>query len=285
MPASLSKAAQTVKNSKKEDVVEKIAQAGYVAKGVLYVIIGVLSLRAAIGFGGDIKGSKGAIEFLATQPFGEVLLVLMALGLACYAAWRVVKVISGPAKKGEGKEEEAKALGKRVGYGISALTHAALCVFVVSLLVGTSSEGGSGDVAQKMGEAMTTWWGPWVVGLVGVGLAIASAVQFKHAWSPDIREKLDTTDLEPDTQTWIERVYRVGAVARGVVFAILSFFILRAAYYSSSSEVTSSEDALKEIFSLPYGEILLGLVSAGLLCYGVGCLIKGRYRSVSALEV
>ena len=75
----------------KEDVLEKLAQAGYLTKGALYIVIGFLTVRAAIGFGGEIAGSKDAIKFIAGQPMGRILLILMAFGLFSYGAWRYAK--------------------------------------------------------------------------------------------------------------------------------------------------------------------------------------------------
>jgi len=58
---------------------------GFVSKGIIYVVIGVLSLMAALNMGGDSSGTNQALLFLKKQPFGQVLLLLLGVGLLCYS--------------------------------------------------------------------------------------------------------------------------------------------------------------------------------------------------------
>ena len=277
--SALSKASAHVPS--KRQAVEKIAQAGYLTKGALYVIVGVLSFRAAIGFGGDISGTRDAVKFIAGQPFGRVLLVLTAIGLFCYALWRFVKAYIG--SSGD-DSHEAVSVAKRAGSVIGGLAYISLGVFVVKLLTGSGSSGSSKST-EMLQKFATTSWGPWVLAALTIGVLIAAGVQFKHAVKPDLRKKIDTTDLSQKVQRGIVKMYQIGSAARGVVFAIIAFFLGRSAYLSTTTDVKSSEDALHKIAALPYGDWLLGIISIGLLLYGASCLVQGRYRSVSALDL
>lgn len=277
-----------VKNeSSKEDLLEKLAQAGYLTKGALYMVIGFLTVRAAAGLGGEIAGSKDAIEFIAGQPMGRILLILMAFGLFCYGAWRYAKAYF--ASIDGDKKDKAKDTFKKIGYAVSGTSYTSLGVFVVLLLAGSSSGSGGGSSSWSMSsimqDMMTTSWGPWVVGLIGLGVAGAAFMQFKHAIKPELKEQIDTTDLDAKTQKAVTYIYQAGSAARGVVFGIISFYLLRSAYMASSTDINSSKDALQRIFAMPYGNILLGIIAVGFFLYGVSCLVKGRYRSVSALDL
>src|SRR5947209_6569289 len=53
---------------------EWLARAGFVARGLIYGIIGVLALEVAFGAGGQSPNQQGALKTIAQQPFGKVLL-------------------------------------------------------------------------------------------------------------------------------------------------------------------------------------------------------------------
>jgi hypothetical protein len=96
-PLLLSNLQGYCKASKEEDMwVERLARLGYTAKGIVYAIIGVLAVKAALGTGGKTTDQKGALGEIATQPFGKFLLVLMALGLIGYVIWRFVEAVQDP---------------------------------------------------------------------------------------------------------------------------------------------------------------------------------------------
>ena len=64
---------------------EWLARSGFVARGLIYGIIGILAIEVALGVGGTTTNQQGALKTIANQPFGEVLLILVAIGLAGYA--------------------------------------------------------------------------------------------------------------------------------------------------------------------------------------------------------
>lgn len=72
----------------------------------------------------------------------------------------------------------------------------------------------------------------------------------------------------------------VGIVARGVVFALVGVFLVRAAYQYDPKEAVGLDGALGEIARAPYGPFLLGLVAAGLFAFGLYSLAEARYREV-----
>lgn len=270
----------------KEDVLEKLAQAGYLTKGALYIVIGFLTVRAAIGFGGEIAGSKDAIKFIAGQPMGRVLLILMAFGLFSYGAWRYAKAYLARVKNKSSKDK-VKSVMKKIGFAISATSYTSLGVFVVLLLSGNSSggSGGGSSVTGFLNDAMSTAWGPILMGLIGFGVLIAALMQFKHALKPELKEQIDTTELDAKTQRVVIYFYQAGSLARGVIFGLISYYLMHSAYQATGTSVDSSKDALRQIFSMSYGSTLLAIVASGLFVYGVACMVKGRYRSVSALDL
>jgi hypothetical protein len=65
-----------------------LGMVGYCAKGIALAIIGGLFIWAAVTY--DPKKAGGMDAALTTvrgQPFGTVLLIVLALGLACFGAY------------------------------------------------------------------------------------------------------------------------------------------------------------------------------------------------------
>jgi hypothetical protein len=80
----LTKASHIV-NASQKSWIERGARLGHLAKGLIHGLVGVLALQVALGAGGRIAGDHEAIELIGEQPFGRVLLFLIALGLGGYA--------------------------------------------------------------------------------------------------------------------------------------------------------------------------------------------------------
>src|SRR5918994_3711224 len=101
---------------------ERLARVGYASEGAMYTLIGLLAAGVAFGSGDHATGQRGALEIIAASPFGDVFVGYIALGFLGYALWRGVQAIADP----DGEGTDLKALGKRIGYGVSALVYAAL---------------------------------------------------------------------------------------------------------------------------------------------------------------
>ena len=144
---------------------ERLARLGYATEGVLYTLIGLLAAGAAFGAGDHASGQRGALEIVAGGPFGGVLVGLIAVGFLGYALWRGVQAIADP----DGEGTEVKALGKRLGYGVSALVYAGLVFSTVGLMLGSASEGGG---TPDDWTALLLSWPLGQVFVVGVGTVV-----------------------------------------------------------------------------------------------------------------
>lgn len=255
--------------------IEKIARLGYATKGIVYGIVAILALLAAFTTGGKTTGTKGALHTIAQQPFGQILLVLVGVGLAAYALWRFVEVIQDPEHKGD----DSKGLATRAGYAISGLTYAGLAVNAIAIAFSLGSSNSDSSAAQKW----TRWllsqpFGQWLVGIGGAILIGVGFYKLYKAYRIKFRQKLWLGELNPDQQKTIVNVCRFGIAARGVVFVLFGFFLLQAAYQSDASEARSLDGVLQTLAAQPYGKLLLGIVAFGLLAYAVYMLVQSRYR-------
>lgn len=263
--------------------IERLARFGYAAKGVVYILVGVLAFQAAFNWGGRITGSEGAFRTIANQPFGNVLLFIVAVGLVGYVLWRFVEAFRDP----EHNDSGLSAFGRRLSYFISGLIYASLAIaafrIVFSSGSGSGSSGGSGGSSSSQGTAtlLSQPFGQWLVALVGVAIVAYGFYCFYKAYSTKFRRHLKLAQMSLKEQKWSTRIARFGLTAKGVVSVIIGYFFIQAARASDPSQARTTEGALQTLQQQPYGAWLMGLVALGLIAYGIHLEVQARYRRIS----
>lgn len=257
-----------------QEKVEKVARAGYVAKGSIYGIIGVLTFLAAFNMGGQSAGQLQVLEFLEKQSFGQALLILMGLGLLCYSCWRFFQAIKDPENIGSDK----KGLAKRFGFFISGLIYLGLAVISFLKVIDAAGSSGSGQNGM-MSDILTGAAGVYIFAVIGIGLIIASIFQFKKAITGEFLEKLGYGSIsEEKRRKTIKNTGYLGLIARGIIFGIMSYFFIRAAVESNTSEIKNTRDAFSFLEESAFGSWLMGAVAAGFVCYAIYSFMLARYR-------
>ena len=249
---------------------------GYIAKGIVYILIGGFTLATVLGFsgGGGIEGPKGIIQWVSNQTFGNILVGLLGLGLLGYALWRIYRGIADPTREGH----DPSGVIKRIGYVVSGLANGTLAVLALRLAIGG---GGGGDGQSKQGmvaKMLAEPWGQWVVGIVGAIVIGVGLFQIRKGIKAEFVKDISWHRISNDT---IKKIGRYGHIARGVVFGIIGYFLILAATKSSASEFKGTEGALEYLADNAYGLWLLGITAFGLLLYGVFAVMKGRYGRVA----
>lgn len=254
--------------------IKTMARTGFVAKGVVYGIIGILTFKAAFDMGGQKAGQLQVLEFLEKQTFGNILLILMALGLASYAAWRFVQAIKDPENIGDDK----KGTAKRTAFFASGLLYLGFGVLAAlkAFGSGSGSSGSSGSAQQSSFLASET--GLWIIGIVGVGIIIAGIFQIVKAYKNDYYKKFGLASLDEKRRESIKKTAEFGLSARGVILLIIGFFAIQAAVNSDPSEIKTTQEAFSFIQEAAYGPWLMGLVAAGLVAYAIYMFLMAKYR-------
>ena len=241
------------------------------------MIVGWLALRAAVGVGSAAATDKqGALEAVAQQPQGIVLLGVVAVGLFAYAAWGVVRAVFDPERRGH----DASALATRAGYIVAAVSYAALALAAANLAFGSGSAGQGSDASTQDWTArlLSAPAGTLLVIALGLVLLGMAALEFVRAYKASFRDDLSLGGLRSDVQRWIVRAGRMGLAARGVVFALIGVFLIQASRQQDPSEAVGLGGALQKLAEQPYGQVLLGVTAAGLVMYGLFSLVEARYR-------
>ncbi len=254
---------------------EIAARLGFGARGLVYCLVGGLALLAAFGAGGQTGGSRTALRSLMDQPFGWILLGLIAVGLLFFAAWQALAAVPDADRRGT----SPKGLAIRAGQALGAAIHAGLAISALGLAFGFGSGGGPEDQAARDWTAwlMAKPFGQGLVGLVGLGIAGTGLVWLWKAWRGTV---LDRLALPADARRWALPMGRLGFAARGVVFVVIGGFVIGAAIHSNSREVQGLGGALEALQRQPYGWALLAATAAGLFAFGVFGLVQARYRRI-----
>jgi hypothetical protein len=257
-----------------------LARAGLVAKGISFGIVGALALKLALGDGGEATSRQGALQALAQHSFGKIALIALAIGFAAYAAWRFVQAF---AERDDSTEKgAAKKWAKRAGYIGRGLIYAGLTVSTIKILTGSGGGGSQNQKAHKTAATVLSWpGGTWIVGIVGAAIFAAGLWNLYRGVSQKFEDRWRTGELSARARKWGGRVGVVGHVARGVVFGLIGIFIVKAAVDYNPKDAIGLDGALQKLAHASYGPYLLGLTAAGLVCYGLFCLVDARYRDVS----
>lgn len=269
----------------------RLARVGYVAKGVLYAVVGLLAAQAAFGRGGGTTDSTGALRTLLGAPFGRALLAIVALGLLGYAVWRLVEAATDP----DGRGSDAKGLATRALIGGSGVLHLVLAASAIRLaagsggggggtttttsggeVVGGSAGGGSGGQQALTAQLLDAPGGRALVTAIGVGVIGFGLYQLYRAWAAKLSERLALGELPADSRRWAVAVSRAGIGARGVVFSIVGWLLVRAGTMGDAQQAGGTQGALDVLAAA--GRWPLALVALGLVAYAAYELLNARYR-------
>ncbi len=255
--------------------VRMLARFGFAAKGLVYVLIGALSLQAAFRGGGDTAGGREAVGVLGDQPFGQVLLFIVGIGLVGYALWREVLAIKDPGHVGH----DAKGMAERVGWAVSGVISAGLALTAFQLALGRDT--GGGGTETWVGKVMEQPFGGVLVGVAALAVLFVAAMQIRKAMRSRFARDLNTQLMSPPERTWVFRAARIGLVARGVVFGIIGMALGKAALAHDPGQSKDVDGALATVASSPFGATLLVVVAAGLVAYGVYMFFCTRYSKLA----
>jgi hypothetical protein len=254
--------------------VERLGRAGLVAKGVMYGVVAILAAKVALGGRSESPDRQGALRAIAEQPFGKLLLVLLALGIAGYALWQLSLAILDRENEGEG----AKGIAKRAGALARAGWYAVLCALTVSTFTGNGS--GSGNEQKKTAGVFDLPAGRYLVYAAGLAFLAGGAFNGYRAVTCKFKKKLKTGEMGDATEAAATGVGVLGHLARFVVFCLIGLFLLEAAWQYDAKEARGLDGALLELSQQPYGGLLLGAVSVGMFAYALYCLVQARYRRI-----
>lgn len=254
----------------------RLARWGLVSRGALYVLVGAMAVHVSVGGAERVRDRGGALAVVTDTWFGKALVAALAVGLLGYAAWRFIEAFWGRTLE----SQEPESWWKRIGYAGRGFWYLGLFGIAGSALLGADESSGSRKEDRYTAQVLEVPLGRWLV--AGVGLAIAGAGVFNlwRGFTARFRKRLKLQKMGEIEDRVFTGVGVVGHLARGLVFGLIGFFLVRAAYQYDAKEAIGLDGALAKILQQDSGDTLLAFVAGGLLAYGLYSFVEARYREV-----
>jgi hypothetical protein len=252
-----------------------LARGGLVARGVNYMLIGLLAVQVAFGSNGKQADSAGALHAVAGQDGGIVVLWLLAAGFAGLALWRLAE--AGYGQAGPGGHTAGRRL---VSLGLGAF-YGFVSAGVVAFILGTGSRS-SGDARSKdlTAKMMAHPGGRWLVIGIGIGLVATGVGLAAYGLRKQFTRALDTAQMSARSRKAVEFLGMAGNVARGVVFGVAGVLLVIAAVTFAPKEAQGLDGSLRKIATTPLGPWLLVAVALGLVIFGLYSCCEARWLMV-----
>ncbi|PKR76785.1 hypothetical protein CEY16_13275 [Halalkalibacillus sediminis] len=255
--------------------VRRLARVGYMAKGLVFVLVGILTFMAAIGIGGNTEGTQGMFKSLAGMPFGEVLLWIIGIGLFLYIMWLLIKVVKDPQNKGKGM----KGIFGRGASLVIAIIYSGLALSAIQVASSAGGRSGGGNSEKTMSaELLSQPYGQWIIGIIGGIIIFYGLNEAYKGITTKFMKRFHTQDMSTQEKKVARNSGRLGLTARGIVLAMVGYFFIQVAYTADSDQAKGLDGALNEIAQESYGQWLLGIAAIGLFLYGIYQIARGRYQ-------
>ena len=262
-----------VKRAAANPQLELLERLGYVARGALYVVMGMLALGVGLRVGGGkATDLSGSLVFLTGNPFGKLVLIAFAIGLAAYSLWGLVRAIYDPLHRGS----DASGYVARLGFITSAVSYAAIVIFALQILAG--SGGASGDGTQKtVASVLTHPAGGWLTILIGLFALGIGVGQFMEAYRPTFARDLKAAEMSASERDVAVGLGRFGMFARGVVFLVIGWFVVQAGIHHDAGQVQGFGGAFLFLLSQPFGHWVVGIIALGFVALGFHSFACARW--------
>ncbi len=260
---------------KNNEKINKLKQFGYYTKGFIYGLMGVLAAIVAFGLGGDIKSESGIANFIGDLPGGELLSVVLAFGVAAYTVWCFYAAIIGPHYDGDGKKVRLRLMFAYSGFFYALIAFS----FAKPILDMQNSTNGSSET-DALNQLLNKDWGVYIIWIIAILMAGNAIWQLYLSYSGKFMKQVDD-DPRGKEYTFVKQTGKYGYFARGVVFGILSFFMVKVSLFENSEAYKGVEGAFEYLLQLDYGAFLMAIVALGMIGYGLFCMMVARYSNLT----
>jgi hypothetical protein len=270
---SASHRVSAVKRAAAHPWIEFLERAGYVARGVLYTVMGSLSLGLATGFGGEATDQSGSLATMAGGPFGKAILFGLAVGLAAYSLWGFIRAVFDPLHRGD----HAAGIVERLGFAWSGIAYAGLALFALGLFTGAKKAAAQDATQTTIARILAYPAGELAVALIGLVSISVGLWQFFEAYRARFKKDFKRGQMTEAEKKLVDGVGRLGMFARGVTFTVVGWFVLQGGLHHDPSRVRGFGGAFVFLLNQPYGHLLLGIVAVGFIALGLHSFAAARW--------
>jgi hypothetical protein len=251
-----------------------LARAGFVARGIMYAVIGWIALQIAFGDARQQADKNGVLHTLSATPFGAAALWLLVVGFFGMALWRLSEAVYGV--PGSGKDAKAR-LGSLARFVLYAVTGYGVLEYAIGAGSPQSTNAQSRDLTAAL---LRHPGGQLLVVVIGLALLAGGLVLGYQYWRKRFLKDMQFGGTKARTRRVVEWLGRVGGVARGVVFATAGVFLVVAAVQWQPQKAKGIDASLRALAATPAGPWLLILIAIGLMMFGAFSCCEARWRRV-----
>jgi len=252
-----------------------LARAGLIARGVMYVLIGIIAVQVAIDGSRQQADRTGAVHLVAQSAFGSVILWLLVIGFAGMTLWRLSEAAWGS------PGADGRKASKRLANLARAVFYAVVTYGILKYALGVGQPSSSDSQSQDLtAAAMKYQGGQVIVALAGAVVVIAGLYVIYRAYKLKFLKHLRMGSASPRTRKVVTRLGQAGGIARGAVFATIGVFLVIAAKDANPRQAKGVDSALRALAHTPLGPWLLVVVAIGLMMFGVYSWCEARWRAV-----
>jgi hypothetical protein len=260
----------TIKNLKRH--ARPLARFGCASIGTVYVLVGVLALMALFGVLTGAADEDRMIQVLRDLPGGPVLIWGIVAGMVGYIAWRTIEMIADPYDFGN----EWRGIAIRAGIGLSALAYGLIAFSGARIAMSNGGSGGNGnggessEQEQQLLVAQVLDWpaGTWLVGAAGIVLILMAVLQVVVLVRGSYLMEIGLEGCRAAVRRTVHGLAWYGFAARGVILAVLGYFVVRGAIRHDPSEVGDTDTAFDFIGGGAVGDSAFFVVAVGTIAYG-----------------
>lgn len=250
-----------------------VARAGLAARGITYLLVGWVAVLVALGHTTRQANQQGALQLLAAQPLGLVVLWLLGAGLAGYALWQLSQAAFGVAVEGKRAGPRLKSLG-------SAAIYAGLAYLTFSIVAGTSHGSQTHRQQDLTAHVMRHTGCQWLVGIAGLVVVVIGVALLAEGVTRRFLRHLATAGMTYRMRRVVTALGAAGSIARGLIVMVAGGLVIDAAATHRPAKSGGLDKALLTLRDQPYGEYLLLAAALGLIAFGCYGLCEARWRKV-----
>jgi Domain of Unknown Function (DUF1206) len=243
---------------------------GMVAYGVVHLTIAWLGIQLSFGDHSGATSRNGALRQLAQQPFGKVVVWVVAVGMFALVVWKLLEAFVDATTK-----DGAEVL-KAVTNVFKAAVYGTLGVSAVHVATGSQSRSKTADYTATL---MNQPFGRWLVGLLGVAIVGYGLYLVYRGWAEKFLEHLDVEGRSGEAGKAYKLFGKVGYIAKGIAIGVVGVLFVYAAVDHSAKKSGGLDQALHRVLQQPFGPVLLFAISVGIGCYGLFCFARARHLS------
>jgi len=258
------------------DTLDHGVRLGLVVYGIVHLIVAFTALKLAWGEGGANTSQQGAFAKLASSPFGQGSLYVVALGFVALVIWQ-----GAEAAVGHRDEDGGARLFKRVASAVKAVVYGVLGYSAAAMAAGSSGssgkKGSESTTDNLTAELLSAPGGQVLVTLVGLGVVAVGGYLVHRGWAEKFTKRLDAQATSGERRGPIVLLGKAGYTAKGVALATVGALFVAAAVQHQPKKSGGLDVALRELLQQPYGQVLLSAVALGFACYGLFSFAWARH--------